>query len=368
MKLVSKKSILILTTEFPPLPGGIGVHAQQMATHLSAQGCEVTLIADQRTDTPVEADYDAQQQFTIKRVAMQQPRWPMYFKRLRLLFALAKAHEVVIASGKFALWAVAWMRLWHRKKTLAVIHGSEVNFKSPILKYSIRLALRHFDTLIAVSRHTASFVKPYHPNVVVILNGFDPQKWSEPAAPKQPSQSYPILITLGNVTERKGQANVVRQLPALLKVFPKLHYHCVGIPTEAEELTAIARSLGVEESITVHGRLPDVQVEGLLRQSDVFVMLSTTTKTGDVEGFGIAVLEANALGLPAIGSLKSGLEDAIANGQSGHLIAADDTEAFIKALQDIKAQYNAYSQQAISWANRHHWQATFEAYYQIIAS
>ncbi|TPV33839.1 glycosyltransferase family 4 protein [Paucihalobacter ruber] len=362
-----KKSILILTTEFPPLPGGIGVHAQQMAKHLSAFGCEVTLIADQRTDAASEAVFDVQQQFTVKRVAMQKPRWPMYFKRLKLLFKLAKQHDVLIASGKFALWAVAWMRLWYRKKTLAVIHGSEVNFKSPILNYSIRLALRHFDTLIAVSRHTATFVKPHHSNVVVIPNGFDPEKWSKPAVAKQPSASYPILITVGNITERKGQANVVRQLPALLKAFPSLHYHCVGIPTEVEQLTSLANSLGVEKHLTVHGRLPDEQVEALLRQSDVFVMLSTTTKTGDVEGFGIAVLEANALGLPAIGSLNSGLEDAIAHLKSGCLIAANDTENFISALQDIKVQYNTYSKQAISWANRHHWQTTFEAYYQSIA-
>lgn len=339
-----------------------------MGTHLSALGCVVTLIADQRSDATQEAVYDAQQQFTVKRVALQQPRWPMYFKRLSLLFKLAKEQDLVIASGKFALWAVALLRLRYNRKMFAVIHGSEVNFKSPVLKYSIRLALRHFDTLIAVSRHTASFVSPYHPKVVVIPNGFDPQKWSGVMAEKKPSEAYPILITVGNITERKGQANVVAQLPELLKVFPSLHYHCVGITTEKDTLIALAESLGVTQSLTVHGRLPDHAVQALLQQSDVFVMLSTTTRTGDVEGFGIAVLEANALGLPAIGSLHSGLEDAISNQQSGCLIVAQDTQAFIKALKTIKADYHDYSAHAIAWAQQHHWAQTFKAYHTLMLS
>lgn len=368
MKLVSKKSILILTTEFPPLPGGIGAHAQQMGTHLRALGCAVTLIADQRGDAEQEAAYDAQQNFSIQRVALQQPRWPMYFKRLRLLFKLAKTHEVVMASGKFALWAVALLRLRYRRKTLAVIHGSEVNFTSAVLKYAIRWALRHFDTLIAVSHHTANFVAPYHRHVVVVPNGFDPQKWNGTVVAKQPSESYPVLITVGNITERKGQANVVAQLPELLKVFPSLHYHCVGIPTEQESLMALANSLGVAPHISLHGRLPDTAVQELLQQSDVFVMLSTTTKTGDVEGFGIAVLEANALGLPAIGSLHSGLEDAIHHQQSGCLIAAQDTQAFIQALKTIKADYQNYSTHAMAWAHRHHWAETFKTYHRLIIS
>lgn len=361
-----KKSILIITSEFPPLPGGIGVHAQQMGKHLSALGCEVTLIADQRSDAASEATYDAQQAFSIKRVALQQPRWPMYFKRLRLLLKLAKTHEVLIASGKFSLWAVALIRLRYRRKTFAVIHGTEVNFKSLVLKFSIRLALKHFDTLIAVSRHTASFVAPYHPRVVVIPNGFDPQKWSDEVSTKKLSDAYPVLITVGNITERKGQANVLAQLPELLKVFPSLHYHCVGIPTEKDRLMALAESLGVAERLTIHGRLSDQAVQQLLQQSDVFVMLSTTTKTGDVEGFGIAVLEANALGLPAIGSLHSGIEDAISNEQSGCLIEAHDTQAFIKALKAIQTDYDTYSTQAKKWANQQHWAQTFKAYYQLL--
>ena len=54
--------------------------------------------------------------------------------------------------------------------------------------------------------------------------------------------------------------------------------------------------------------------------SDIFVMLSEETTTGDVEGFGIAVIEANALGIPTIGTMGSGLEDAISDKITGFLV------------------------------------------------
>ena len=50
---------------------------------------------------------------------------------------------------------------------------------------------------------------------------------------------------------------------------------------------------------------------GIKLASDVFVMLSSPTSTGDVEGFGIAIIEANALSLPSIGAKDCGIEDAL---------------------------------------------------------
>jgi phosphatidylinositol alpha-1,6-mannosyltransferase len=91
-------------------------------------------------------------------------------------------------------------------------------------------------------------------------------------------------------------------------------------------------------------------------------MLSSPTATGDVEGFGIAILEANALGVPAIGAMGCGIEDAIANYKSGILVSPYDTSAFLDALQVILNQHEAYSQQAKAWAKSHHWELIIKQY------
>jgi phosphatidylinositol alpha-1,6-mannosyltransferase len=95
-------------------------------------------------------------------------------------------------------------------------------------------------------------------------------------------------------------------------------------------------------------------------------MLSKPTATGDVEGFGIAILEANALGIPAIGALGCGIEDAINDGESGYLIHHDDATAFINALQQILENKNGFSKQAKAWAQMHDWKIIVERYVEVI--
>ena len=51
-----------------------------------------------------------------------------------------------------------------------------------------------------------------------------------------------ILITVGNVTERKGQDIVVRALPRDPPRGAAAHYVVVGLPTRGEELRELARS------------------------------------------------------------------------------------------------------------------------------
>ncbi|HAI19011.1 MAG TPA: hypothetical protein DCM10_13880 [Xanthomarina gelatinilytica] len=45
-----KKNILIVTSEFPPQPGGIGTHAYYLALHLVKNGYGVTVISKRSGD------------------------------------------------------------------------------------------------------------------------------------------------------------------------------------------------------------------------------------------------------------------------------------------------------------------------------
>ncbi|MCH7525120.1 MAG: glycosyltransferase family 4 protein, partial [Bacteroidetes bacterium] len=156
--------------------------------------------------------------------------------------------------------------------------------------------------------------------------------------------------------------NVIKLLPELIKIYPEIHYHCVGIPTQKEEFISIALKLKVETHITFHGKVSDSHLQDLLQSSDVFVMLSSPTQTGDVEGFGIAIIEANALGLPSIGAEGCGIEDAISNKKSGILVTYNDSEVFLKALNEILSKYENYKFEAKQWAKQHTWETIIKLY------
>ena len=127
-----------------------------------------------------------------------------------------------------------------------------------------------------------------------------------------------------------------------------------------------AQALGVDHHITFHGKVEELQLKSLLLGCDLFVMLSGTTSSGDVEGFGIAILEANALGIPAIGALGCGIEDAIQQGKSGYLIDAKDSKAFLKAIETLLKDKESFAKQAKDWAKQHDWNIVGERYVEVI--
>jgi phosphatidylinositol alpha-1,6-mannosyltransferase len=356
-----------VTSEFPPQPGGIGTHAHHLAKYLEMNAYEVAVIADERSISgEEERNFDSLLRFNVYRVSIRQVRLFMYIKRILLLFRYIKTADIVVASGKFSLWSVAFASLFFKRNYIAVIHGSEVNFKNMWLKKSVNASLKRFKTLIAVSHYTNHLVSKIHSNIVVIPNGIDIEGLQTYSAQKLPLTGTPKLVTVGNVTERKGQLNVIKQLPELLKHYPSLHYHCIGLPTKKDAFLDVVKALDIEEHVTFHGRVSDERLRSFLKSSDIFVMLSSPTPTGDVEGFGIALLEANYFGLPCIGSKGCGIEDAIKDGASGRLIRYYDTDELLSAMKTILSDYEAYQSRSRVWAKQHSWQIIVKHYIEAI--
>jgi len=255
----------LVTSEFPPQPGGIGNHAYNLAKHLQLNSFLVNVIADNRSFSgEAEHTFDAELKFSIHRIVRYSIRLLMYLKRLTTLFRLIKTSEVIFASGKFSLWIVAFSSLFYKRQCIAIIHGSEVNFNNTLLKTSIHWSLKRFSKVIAVSNFTKSLVSHLNlKDIVVIPNGFDAEKWNLDNNTILKLKGQPKLITVGNVTERKGQLNVIQLLPELIKVYPDLHYHCVGIPTQKDAFLKTANLLKVENYITFHGKVTDEHLQKL---------------------------------------------------------------------------------------------------------
>jgi glycosyltransferase involved in cell wall biosynthesis len=175
-------------------------------------------------------------------------------------------------------------------------------------------------------------------------------------------------VTVGSVTYRKGQINVIKALPVLIESFPDIHYHIIGLEAEKQQLLVLARELGVESRITFHGALSNDELKLYLQVADIFVMLSNHDPSGDFEGFGIAVLEANHMGLPAIGSEDSGLRDAIHAGYSGRLINPKNPRELQLAIQDILANHTQYKIQAREHATHFVWERVIQKYIAVLSS
>ncbi len=358
--------LLLVTSEFPPQPGGIGNHAHHVAKNLCNHSFEVTIIADVRSkDGEEERVFDVQQPYKVVRIKRKTPIASTYLERYKRTKSLLKSHDMLLVSGKFPIWIGGLVSLFSTKKIYAVIHGTEVAVPSALKKKYIKWCLRRFESIIAVSEFTKSLVDGWNiKNIQVIPNGYALEL--PPRTKRTTTQTTPRLITVGNVTQRKGQHNVVQALPELKTRYPAIQYDIVGIPTEKHTLLQAAKSLAVEDAVVFHGQVSEEEKIKLLQNASIFMMLSEPTKEGAVEGFGIAILEANALGIPAIGAKGCGIEDAIATGVSGKLVAHDDTGAICDAVNDIITSYEVYGNQAKEWSESFKWDTIIGRYLQIL--
>lgn len=361
-----KKKVLIVTSEFPPEPGGIGNHAYNLAKELSKENLKVTVVTDQRLeDFTTETTFDKKLPFEITRIPYKKIRILIYLTRVVKIFKAISKNEIVIASGKFSLWFVGLATFFYRRKFIAVVHGTEVNFKNDFKKKTIDFSLKRFQKIIAVSNYTKSLINYLNSvSIEVIPNGFKINAVESLTIKKL--KGTPSLITVGSVSRRKGQKNIIEALPELIKTYPNIHYHIVGKPIEKTSFLDRAIQLNVDSHLTFYGVVSEEKKYNLLKGSDIFTMLSENTSDGDVEGFGIALLEANSLGIPTIGAKGCGIEDAILNFKSGILIDNKNHQKFLDAVIKIMDNYSMYQQESKKWSLNFTWNIIIKKYIKSI--
>ena len=76
-----------------------------------------------------------------------------------------------------------------------------------------------------------------------------------------------------------------------------------------------------------------------MQVSDLFVMISREID-GDLEGFGIVYLEANACGVPVIGGLSGGISHAVLDNKTGLLVNPLDIEAISNSIIELLVDAN----------------------------
>lgn len=367
MEVIDKR-VLLIASEFPPSPGGIGQHAFSLAQGLSRRSIDVTVLTDEQ-GAGIEniRVFDSAQLFKVIRIPRRFPYF--YFHRIAKAFSLVKKvrPNTILVSGKFSLWIGAILKLALRCHVVCILHGSEVRLSTKLLRWATGASIGIMDKIVCVS----SFTKRLLPEnirqakpIEVIPNGIE---FSEFQNLKREAAFHlkgdPSLLTIGNVSPRKGQHRVIQSLPELTKAFPDIHYHSIGIPTVKDRLERLAHELGVSKFLTFHGKIKDrSEMLSLAKTAGIFVMLSENQRNGDVEGFGIAILEANALGIPAIGARGSGIEDAIKEGFNGILVEGNDPVEIVEAVRTISKGYRNYSANAISWAKQHDMAGTIDKY------
>ena len=228
----------------------------------------------------------------------------------------------------------------------AIAHGRDVTQPGPYQLLLVRRILAALDAVLPVSRATgAECVKrgfPAH-KLRVIPNGVDTGRFVPrtdlgtrrraladalgDAAPALPDEAL-LLCSVGRQVPRKGFVWFVEEVMPLLP--PDVHYWLAGAG-EADAIVEAAQRQGVASRVRLLGRIADEALTTLYRGADLFVMPNVPIP-GDIEGFGIVMLEAGLSGLPAIASRLEGIQDVITEDENGLLLESGNAWAFSEAI------------------------------------
>jgi phosphatidylinositol alpha-1,6-mannosyltransferase len=340
--------LLTISSEFPPGPGGIGTHAYHLCDELVERGWDVRVLTPQDYSSPAEIEtFNAAQRFQVCGLRSEQPRWLRGFRRwcsLARELNLFKP-QAVVASGQRSVWLAAAQLPRLGIPWLAIGHGIEFGVRTAWQHRITRWAIQRASSVVCVSQFTWDLmieagIRPRGGRV--IPNGADSASFRTLPAHEIARfraglgfNGAKLLLTVGNVTERKGQRITIEALPQVLQQCPDVHYLVAGLPSKRDEYQALAKSLGVAERVHFLGRLNPEDLVRYLNACDLFVMTSVRTAEGDCEGFGIAVVEAALCGKPAVVSANCGLAEAVADGLTGLCVPERNPQATAQAIVSL---------------------------------
>ena len=145
------------------------------------------------------------------------------------------------------------------------------------------------------------------------------------------------IISIRHLYQKYGLDVLVKAAHKLNTGHPEMKFRVdiYGDGPERQVLLDQIIRLGLDDVVKLHGKTSPESVPDLLRNADLFVAPSRE------ESFGVAVLEASAIGLPVIGSRVGGLPEVILANKTGLLFEKENAEELYRKILILSKQETA---------------------------
>jgi len=172
-------------------------------------------------------------------------------------------------------------------------------------------------------------------------------------AARTPKSTRPSIVCVGRLVPHKRTRLLVEAMPEVLTEHPDTVLHVVGVGPERRHLAETVDRLGLSRAVRFHDQADDIERDTLVAAAWVAVSCSGG------EGWGISVIEANALGTPVLAFDRPGLRDSIRDGETGWLVPSEANLAAalneqLKLLSD-SGRADALRVVTTGWADQFTW-------------
>ena len=308
-----------------PRLGGIEVQVSGLAQQQAARGHDVHVITATRP-LPHVAPQSHEAGVTVHRVTARVPfDLPLHPRaKKNITEKLAALQPDVVHVHMGAVSQFAWAGIAASAKlaipSLTTVHSMWARWTR--VMYAIIRLFNRWDSgtqLAAVSHAAAALVQEAtRHGVLVTVNGVDLDAWRgglDLAAHHQ-------RIQLASATRFAARKRVMQLLELINELHQQFGERCpqlviAGNGSQFIEAQQFVVRNKLENVITLAGRMERDELKTLFVKSDAFIQLS------ELEAFGLAAIEARAVGLPVFGRAGNGFSEFVEHGVTGYLESSD---------------------------------------------
>ena len=334
-------TVLLVTNDFPPRPGGIQSFLHGLVTRLDPSDVVVYTSRWRGWE-----EWDAQQPYTVVRedTSVLLPTPAVRRRAVELMHTHGCDAAWFGAAAPLGLLAPA-LRHAGARRLVATTHGHEVGWAAvPGGRQLLRRIAGDVDVVTYLGEYTrtrlASAVGRHASRLHRLAPGVDASMF-RPGLGAQLRASLgladrPVIVCVSRLMPRKGQDVLIRALPAVQAAVPSAALLLVGGGPSRSRLESLAASCGVASSVVFTGSVDWPSLPAHYGAGDVFAMPCRTRLGGlDVEGLGIVFLEAAACGLPVVAGDSGGAPDAVLDGETGYVVDGESVPAVASRLVEL---------------------------------
>ncbi len=238
---------------------------------------------------------------------------------------------VFLRAQARATWHETWLGEWIQHK------GFVTGMLGEIWE---RIALKfHWDMIITVSDFTEQKLiayKPYFKQITHTLpNGIDYELLSQLSVTKH---KKPTIMTFGRLSQQKDVQTLIRAIKILSKDIPEVQCNIIGDGPARAELEQLTKELGLQNRVNFLGKKVKYK-DHITAAKQCHVYCSPSL----LEGFGITLIEAMALGLPYAVTRIPAFVEVTNNGKGGFLFEPQQPEELARQLRTLLTDRKLYS-------------------------
>jgi len=189
--------------------------------------------------------------------------------------------------------------------------------------------------IITISEYNSKVIrKRFGRDPEVIHSAIDPEKF-KPGDEKRKSEPGMRIIYVGRFVEKKGIEYLFQACQIMKRKGKDFEIVLIGDGPLLKTYHRLSRKLDMEDKVLFKKVMPQEEIIEELKRSDIFVLPSVITKSGDRDILPNSLKEAMAMEIPVITTNISGIEELVEDDVSGLLVSPEDPMAIARALERL---------------------------------